>query len=412
MRRVVITGVGLVSPLGNNAADSWNALLAGKCAVGLTSSFDTSAFSCKISAEIKNFDPATALGLKDARRFELYTAYGIAAGTEALNDAGIHYESDDPQSERAGCLIGSGIGGLTTKCRDYANYLTDGPRRFTPFVVPASIINSTNGKLSILQNLKGPNLAIGTACATGLHCIGEAAWMILRGDADVMVAGGTESPIHPAGIGGFDNIHALSRRNDAPERASRPFDKDRDGFVLGEGAGVLVLEDYDHAKARGAKIYSELVGYGLCSDAYHFTAPSCNGAVRCMRMALNRAGIAPEKVDFVNAHGTSTPTGDISEAQAIREVFGSHADKLTVTSTKGATGHALGGAGGIEAVFTVLSIRDQIIPPTLNLENQDPNCPINVCAGAACRKPIDFAMKNNFGFGGTNATLIFKRLEQ
>ena len=410
MRRVVVTGIGLVSPLGNTAKSSWEALLAGKCAVRTISLFDPSAFNCRIAAEVTGFDAAVSLGAKDARRFERYTAFGVSAGIEALDDAGLDFTDNEHESERAGCLIGSGVGGLNTKCHDYAEYLTGGPRKFSPFVVPVSIINSTNGKLSILRHLKGPSIAIGTACSTGLHSIGEAAWMIARDDADVMVAGGTESPIHPAGIGGFDNIHALSRNNEDPQHASRPYDAARDGFVLGEGAGALVLEEYEHAKARGAKIYCEIVGYALTSDAYHFTAPSQEGAERTMRRVLERAHIGVDDVDFLNAHGTSTSLGDASEAAAIRAVFGSAADTLLVTSTKGATGHALGGAGGMEAVFTVLSIRDQVVPPTINLENQDSACPIRVCANVAREMPIRIAMKNNFGFGGTNAAMIFKKI--
>ncbi len=411
MRRVVVTGIGLVSPLGNSVKESWTSLLAGSSGISQITAFDASAFNCRIAGEVKNFDPVAVLGIKDARRFERFTAFGVAAAFQALDDANLVFEDKDRAAERAGCLVSSGIGGIYTKCHDYAEYLTGGPRKFSPFVVPVSIINSTNGKLSIARHLKGPNLAIGTACSTGLHSIGEAAWIIARDDADVMVAGGTESAIHPAGIAGFDNIHALSRRNDAPEKASRPFDKDRDGFVLGEGAGVLVLEEYEHALRRGAHIYCEIVGYALNADAYHFTAPAKDGAVRCMKLSLKRAGIAPEAIDFINAHGTSTPVGDASEASAIREVFGESTDKLLVTSTKGATGHTLGGAGGIEAVFTVLSIENQIVPPTLNLDNQDEACPIHICSGTAHKCTIRYAMKNNFGFGGTNASVIFKTLD-
>ncbi len=411
MRRVVVTGLGLISPLGNSVKESWSSLLAGTSGVSGINLFDPSAFNCRIAAEVKNFDPSLYLGAKDARRFERFTAFGVAAAFEALDDAKLAFEENEAEAERAGCLVSSGIGGIHTKCHDYAEYLAGGPRKFSPFVVPVSIITSTNGKLSIARNLKGPNLAIGTACASGLHSIGEAAWIIARDDADVMVAGGTESAIHPAGIAGFDNIHALSRRNDAPEKASRPFDKDRDGFVLGEGAGVLVLEEYEHALRRGAHIYCEVVGYGLNADAYHFTAPAKDGAARCMKLALKRANLTPDAIDFINAHGTSTPMGDASEANAIREVFGEHTDNIFVTSTKGATGHALGGAGGMEAVFTVLSIRDQIVPPTLNLENQDLKCPIRICSGAAQKCDITYAMKNNFGFGGTNASVIFKAFD-
>ena len=408
MRRVVVTGLGLISPLGNSVKEGWSSLLAGHSGISSITAFDASAFNCRIAGEVRNFDASLYLGAKDARRFERFTAFGVAAAFQALDDAKLAFEDTDAQAERAGCLMSSGIGGIYTKCHDYAEYLTGGPRKFSPFVVPVSIINSTNGKLSIARHLKGPSLAIGTACTSGLHSIGEAAWIIARDDADVMVAGGSESAIHPAGIAGFDNIHALSRRNEAPEKASRPFDKDRDGFVLGEGSGALVLEEYEHALRRGAHIYCEIAGYGLSADAYHFTAPSKDGAVRCMKLAIKHANIAASEIDFINAHGTSTPIGDASEAAAIREVFGDNTDQLLVTSTKGATGHALGGAGGMEAVFTVLSIQDQIVPPTLNLENQDPSCQIQICSGAAQKRAIRYAMKNNFGFGGTNASVIFK----
>jgi len=410
MRRVVVTGIGLVTPLGLDVKSSWEALLAGRSGIGPIERFDASAFGSRIAGEVKGFDATKVLPPKEARRFERYTAYGIAAATEAMQDAGLAFTGEESDSERAGVLIGSGIGGLDTKCRDFVSFLEQGPRRITPFVVPASIINSVSGQLSVLLHMKGPNFAVASACTTGLHAIGEASWIIARDDADIMLAGGTESPIHPLGLGGFDNIHALSRRNEMPQEASSPFDLSRDGFVLAEGAGVLVLEEYEHARARGAHIYCEIAGYGLCSDAYHFTAPSQEGAERCMRLALKRAKMDAQSVDFLLAHGTSTPMGDTSEAKAIRAVFGSKADTLVVTSTKGAMGHALGGAGGIEAAFTALSLEHQVAPATLNLREQDSQCPIHVCANTARDMAMRVAMKNNFGFGGTNASVILKRL--
>ncbi|MCF0253736.1 MAG: beta-ketoacyl-ACP synthase II [Duodenibacillus sp.] len=412
MRRVVVTGLGMVSPLGNDVASSWEALLAGKCGIGPITRFDASAFGSRIAGEVKGFDASLYLPAKEARRYESFILYGVAAGIQALDDAGLDFNGAlKDEAPRAGCVLGSGIGGLPMLCEAYATYLERGPRRFSPFLIPGSIINLAAGQLSIMRNLQGPNLATVSACSTGLHAIGEASWMIRRGDADVIVAGGCEGVICPDAVGGFDAMHALSRRNDDPEHASRPFDKGRDGFVIGEGAGVLVLEDYEHAVARGAKIYCELAGYGLSADAHHITTPSTEGPVRCMRMALEHAGLAPEDIDFLNAHGTSTPVGDVNESKAVRELFGERAEtELVVTSTKGATGHLLGGAGGIEAVFTVKAVAEQIAPPTINLEEQDPECRVNVCANAARPMAIRAAMKNNFGFGGTNATLVFKRL--
>ena len=368
MRRVVVTGLGMVSPLGLDVESSWKALLAGECGIGPITEFDASEFGCRIAGEVKNFDPAAGgLQAKEARRYDRYVQFAAAAATEALKDAGLDFVGKNEEGDRAGCIIGSGIGGLETICTV-------------------------------------------TACATGLHAIGEAAWIIRRGDADVMLAGGTEGTVCEVGIGGFDSMHALSRRNDDPAHASRPFDVDRDGFVMGEGCGLLVLEDYDHAVARGAKIYCELAGYGLSGDAYHITTPATDGPVRSMKMALNHAGLKPEDIDYLNAHGTSTSVGDINESRAVRELFGEHTDKLVVSSTKGATGHLLGGAGGIESVFTVLAIRDQVAPPTINIVNQDPECCINVCKDKPQQMEIRAAVKNNFGFGGTNATLVFKRV--
>ena len=411
MRRVVVTGLGMVSPLGLDVESSWKALLAGECGIGPITEFDTSEFGCRIAGEVKNFDPAAGgMQAKEARRYDRYVQFAAAAATEALKDAGLDFVGNNEAGDRAGCIIGSGIGGLETICVNYKAMLERGPRRISPFMIPGCIINMASGLVGIMKNLRGPNLATVTACATGLHAIGEAAWIIRRGDADVMLAGGTEGTVCEVGIGGFDSMHALSRRNDDPAHASRPFDVDRDGFVMGEGCGLLVLEDYDHAVARGAKIYCELAGYGLSGDAYHITTPATDGPVRSMKMALNHAGLKPEDIDYLNAHGTSTSVGDINESRAVRELFGEHTDKLVVSSTKGATGHLLGGAGGIESVFTVLAIRDQVAPPTINIVNQDPECCINVCKDKPQQMEIRAAVKNNFGFGGTNATLVFKRV--
>ena len=411
MRRVVVTGLGMVSPLGLDVESSWKALLAGECGIGPITEFDASEFGCRIAGEVKNFDPAAGgLQAKEARRYDRYVQFAAAAATEALKDAGLDFVGKNEEGDRAGCIIGSGIGGLETICVNYKAMLERGPRRISPFMIPGCIINMGSGLVGIMKNLRGPNLATVTACATGLHAIGEAAWIIRRGDADVMLAGGTEGTVCEVGIGGFDSMHALSRRNDDPAHASRPFDVDRDGFVMGEGCGLLVLEDYDHAVARGAKIYCELAGYGLSGDAYHITTPATDGPVRSMKMALNHAGLKPEDIDYLNAHGTSTSVGDINESRAVRELFGEHTDKLVVSSTKGATGHLLGGAGGIESVFTVLAIRDQVAPPTINIVNQDPECCINVCKDKPQQMEIRAAVKNNFGFGGTNATLVFKRV--
>lgn len=410
MRRVVVTGLGMVSPIGNDVASSWENCLAGKSGIGLIQSFDTTEFNCKIAGEVKDFDPSKYLAPKEARRLDRFMQFGIAAGVMALEDSGLEVTEDN--ATRIGCAIGSGIGGLPEICRNQDAFRDKGARRISPFLIPASIVNMISGQLSIMKGLKGPNIAYVTACSTGLHSIGESYWMIKRGDADVMLAGGAESTICPLGVGGFDNMHALSRRNDDPEKASRPFDKDRDGFVLGEGAGVLVLEDYEHAKARGAKIYAEIVGYGLTSDAFHMTTPDTDGPKRSMLMALERAGLKPEDIDYLNSHGTSTPLGDVNETKAIRAAFGDAADKLVVNSTKSMTGHLLGGAGGVEAVFTVLAVKNQISPPTINIENQDPECDLDYCANKARPMRIRYAMKNSFGFGGTNGTLIFAALAE
>lgn len=411
MRRIVVTGLGMVTPVGNDVQSSWKAILEGKSGVGPITRFDPKDFGSQIAAEVKDFDPTKYLPPKEARRFDRFVTYGVAAAIQAFTDSGLSYdESNVSEAERAGVMIGSGIGGLPMLCDAYGVYLERGPRRFSPFLIPGSIVNMAAGQVSIMCGLKGPNIAPVSACATGLHAIGEASWMIARGDADVMLAGGCESAMTPDAVGGFDNMHALSRQNETPQKASRPFDTARDGFVIGEGAGVVVLEEYEHALARGAHIYCELLGYGLSGDAYHITTPSTDGPMRSMKMALHHADISADAVDYVNAHGTSTPVGDINECKAIVGVFGEHAKKMWVSSTKGATGHALGAAGAIESIFTILAIRDQVVPPTINIENLDPECDVNICANTPVQTEIKIAMKNNFGFGGTNATLIFKKL--
>ena len=406
-RRVVVTGLGMISPLGNDLATSWKAALEGKSGVVRVTQFDASALGSQIAGEVKNFDASKYLGVKEVRRFDRFVHFGVVAGLMALEDSGL--EITDEFAPEIGCAIGSGIGGLPVICTNYSAYLERGPRRISPFMIPGCIINMASGQLAIMKNLKGPNIAHVTACSTGLHAIGEAMHIIRRGDATAMVAGGCESTIHPPPMGAFDAMHALSRRNDDPAAASRPFDKDRDGFVMGEGAGVLVLEELEHAKARGAHIYAEIVGYGLSGDAYHITTPSTDGPARCMRMALRNAGISPEDVQYLNAHGTSTAVGDTNEVKAIREVFGEHASKLVVNSTNAMTGHLLGGAGGIESSFTIKAIEEQISPPTINVVEQDPECDIDCCPNQARPMAIEYAMKNSFGFGGTNSTVIYRR---
>ena len=406
-RRVVVTGLGMISPLGNDLATSWKAALEGKSGVVRVTQFDASALGSQIAGEVKDFDASKYLGVKEVRRFDRFVHFGVAAGLMALEDSGL--EITDDFSPEIGCAIGSGIGGLPVICTTYSAYLERGPRRISPFMIPGCIINMASGQLAIMKNLKGPNIAHVTACSTGLHAIGEAMHIIRRGDATAMVAGGCESTIHPLSMGAFDAMHALSRRNDDPASASRPFDKNRDGFVMGEGAGVLVLEELEHAKARGAHIYAEIVGYGLSGDAYHITTPSTDGPARCMRMALRNAGISPEDVQYLNAHGTSTAVGDTNEVKAIREVFGEHASKLVVNSTKSMTGHLLGGAGGIESIFTIKAVEEQISPPTINVVEQDPECDIDCCPNQARPMAIEYAMKNSFGFGGTNSTVIYRR---
>ena len=411
-RRVVVTGLGCVSPVGNTVADAWANILAGQSGIDLITKFDASDFSCKIAGEVKNFDLGTYMSAKDARSMDSFIHFGVAAAAQAVADAGL--PTGDALNEelaiRIGCVIGSGIGGLPLIENTHAEYVSRGPRRITPFFVPASIINMVAGHVSMRFGFKGPNLAVVTACTTGLHCIGLAGRMIEYGDADIMVAGGTEATVSPLGVGGFAAMRALSTRNDDPKAASRPWDRDRDGFVLGEGAGVMVLEEYEHAKARGAKIYAELSGFGMSADAGHMTAPSMDGPRRAMVSALQNAGINADQVDYLNAHGTSTPLGDINETLAIKAALGDHAKKTVVSSTKSMTGHLLGGAGGIESIFTVLALYHQKAPPTINLLNQDPACDLDYCANTARDMKIDVALKNNFGFGGTNGSLIFKRI--
>ncbi len=411
-RRVVVTGLGCVSPVGNTVAEAWSNLLAGQSGVGLITKFDASAFGCKIAAEVRGFDLETYISAKEARSMDTFIHYGIAAAVQAVTDAGLPTGDalGEEAATRIGCVIGSGIGGLPLIESMHAEYLNRGARRISPFFVPATIINMTAGHVSMRFGFKGPNIAIVTACTTGLHCIGEAGRMIEYGDADVMIAGGSEATVSPLGIGGFASMRALSTRNDDPTTASRPWDKDRDGFVLGEGGGILVLEEYEHAKARGAKIYAELAGFGMSGDAGHMTAPNMDGPRRAMLSALRNAGVNPDQVNYLNAHGTSTPLGDLNESNAIKAALGDHAKKIVVNSTKSMTGHLLGGAGGIESVFTVLALHHQKSPPTMNIFNQDPECDLDYCANTARDMRIDVAVKNNFGFGGTNGSLVFKRV--
>jgi 3-oxoacyl-[acyl-carrier-protein] synthase II len=407
-RRVVVTGLGVISPVGNDVPSAWSALLAGRSGIGPITRFEASALHCRIAGEVKGFDVTSVMSAKEARRLDTFIHYGVAAATEALRDCGL--EVTDANRDRIGCVIGSGIGGLPMIEVNHSELLNRGPRRVSPFFVPGSIINMIGGTLSIMYGLRGPNLAIVTACTTGLHSIGDAGRMIEYGDADVMLAGGAESTICPLGVGGFDTMKAVSTRNDDPATASRPFDRDRDGFVLGEGAGIVVLEEYEHARRRGARMYCELAGFGMSADAYHMTAPNMDGPRRCMLVALRNAGINADEVDYLNAHGTSTPLGDINETKAIRAALGEHADRIVVNSTKSMTGHLLGGAGGIESVFTALALHHQVSPPTINIFNQDPECDLDYCANTAREMKIDVALKNSFGFGGTNGTLVFKRV--
>jgi 3-oxoacyl-[acyl-carrier-protein] synthase II len=410
-RRVVITGLGLISPVGNSVAEGWANLLAGQSGIDLITKFDASALSCRVAGEVRGFNVEEYIPGKEARHMDTFIHYGMAASVQAVRDAGLPTgeELTEESAERIGVIVGSGIGGLPLIEETQDEFRARGARRISPFFVPASIINMISGHVSIRFGFTGPNLAIVTACTTGLHCIGEAARLIQYGTADVMVAGGAESTVSPLGVGGFAAARALSTRNDDPKTASRPWDKDRDGFVLGEGSGVLVLEEYEHAKKRGAKIYAELAGFGMGADAYHMTAPNVDGPKRSMRAALRDAGINAEEVQYLNAHGTSTPLGDLNETNAIKLAFGDHAGKLVVNSTKSMTGHLLGGAGGLESVFTVLALHHQVSPPTINIQNQDPECDLDYCANTAREMRIDVAVKNNFGFGGTNGTLVFRR---
>jgi 3-oxoacyl-[acyl-carrier-protein] synthase II len=411
-RRVVVTGLGCVSPVGNTVPETWANLLAGKSGIGLITHFDASAFSCKIAGEVRGFNLESYMTTKEARTMDTFIHYGIAAAMQAVADAGLPTGDalGEEEATRIGCVIGSGIGGLPLIENTRTELMERGPRRISPFFVPASIINMTAGHVSMKCGFKGPNIAIVTACTTGLHCIGEAGRMIEYGDADVMVAGGSEATISPLGVGGFASMRALSTRNDDPATASRPWDKDRDGFVLGEGGGVVVLEEYEHAKARGARIYAELAGFGMSADAGHMTAPNMDGPRRAMVNAMRNAGVNPDQIDYLNAHGTSTPLGDINETNAIKAALGDAAKKTVVNSTKSMTGHLLGGAGGLESVVTILSIYHQKSPPTINLFNQDPECDLDYCANTARDMRIDVALKNNFGFGGTNGSLVFKRI--
>ena len=409
-RRVAVTGLGLITPVGSDVDSSWQNILAGQSGAATIDFFDASAFSTKFSASVKAFSSEAYFSKKEARKMDTFVHYGVAAGIQAINDAGLD-SADGLDLERVGVSIGSGIGGLPNIENQHSALLDGGPRKVSPFFVPSTIINMISGNLSIKYGYKGPNVCTVTACTTGTHNIGDAARFIEYGDADIMIAGGAEMATCPLGLAGFGAARALSTRNDDPAAASRPWDKDRDGFVLGDGAGVMVLEEYEHARARGATIYCEVAGYGMSGDAYHMTMPSESGegAARCMRLALKNAGLEPNDVDYVNAHGTSTPAGDIAETDAVKSTFGSHSESLLVSSTKSMTGHLLGAAGGIEAVFSVLAIRDQVAPPTINLDNPDDGCDLDYVANVKRPAKLNVAMSNSFGFGGTNGTLVFSR---
>ena len=409
-RRVVVTGLGIVSPVGNTIKVAWDNILAGKSGIGPIARFDVSAFTVRFGGEVRDFDVSDFIAKKDARRMSEFIHYGIAAASDAIKDSGI--EITDTNASRAGVAIGSGIGGLHSIETAYQSYLDGGPRKISPFFVPGSIINMIAGNLSIMYGMKGPNIAIVTACTTATHNIGVAARTIAYGDADIMIAGGAEMATCPTGIGGFSAARALSTRNDNPEAASRPWDKERDGFVLSDGAGVLVLEEYEMARARGADIYAEIAGFGMSGDAYHMTQPSQGGEgpAQCMDSALADAGLNHADVDYINAHGTSTPAGDVAETLAIKRSFGDQASSVAISSTKSMTGHLLGAAGGVEAVFSILALRDQVAPPTINLENADPECDLDYVPNTAREMKLDVAMSNSFGFGGTNGTLVFRRM--
>jgi 3-oxoacyl-[acyl-carrier-protein] synthase II len=409
-RRVVVTGLGIVSPVGNDLKSSWDNIKAGVTGVAAIDEFDTENFSAKIAATVKNFDAAPVISPKDQKKMDTFIHYGLVAADEALRDSGL--QITDANAERIGLAIGSGIGGLPMIEANHAKLEKSGPRKISPFFVPGSIINMISGNLSIKHGIKGPNIALVTACSTGTHSIGEAARIIKYGDADVMFAGGAEKASSPLGVAGFAAARALSTRNDDPAAASRPWDKDRDGFVLGDGAGVVVLEEYEYAKARGAKIYCEVAGFGYNSDAFHMTMPIADGsgAARCMQLALNDAGLNTGDVDYVNAHGTSTPAGDIAETNAIKKAFGDAASDLVISSTKSMTGHLLGAAGGIEAIFSIMAMQDSVVPPTINLDNPGEGCDLDYVPNTARDMNIDVALSNSFGFGGTNGTLVFKKL--
>lgn len=409
-RRVVVTGLGMVSPVGLNVKTSWDSILAGKSGIGPITHFDVSNYAVQFGGSVRDFDVSAIMSSKDARKMDVFIQYGIAAAVEAVADAGL--EVTEVNAERIGVAIGSGIGGLGTIEKNYETILNSGPRKVSPFLIPAAIINMISGHVSIRYGLKGPNIALVTACATATHSIGDAARLIEYGDADVMIAGGAEMATTPSGLGGFAAARALSTRNDDPATASRPWDKDRDGFVLSDGAGVVVLEEYETAKKRGANIYAEIIGYGMSGDAYHMTSPSegGDGAKRCMQYAMRNAHINPDAVNYINAHGTSTLAGDVAEIHAVKATFSAHASKLAMSSTKSMTGHLLGAAGGIEAIFTTLAIRDQVAPPTINIFNQDPACDLDLVAGSARNMKIDVALSNSFGFGGTNGTLVFRKI--
>ncbi|MFA6971254.1 MAG: beta-ketoacyl-ACP synthase II [Gallionella sp.] len=407
-RRVVVTGLGIVSPVGIGIPVAWSNIVAGKSGIVKISHFDASQFASQIAGEVRDFDVTQYLPAKDARRMGRFIHFGLVAGMEAFKDSGL--EVTEQNAERIGVNIGSGIGGLPTIEETHNDYLASGPRKISPFFIPGTIINMISGNLSVMYGLKGPNLAMVSACTTGTHCIGESARMIEYGDADVMIAGGSEATISPLAVGGFSSARALSTRNDDPATACRPWDKDRDGFIIGEGAGALVLEEYEHAKARGTRIYAEVTGYGMSGDAYHITSPNSDGPKRSMQNALKNAGLNADDVQYVNAHGTSTPLGDKNETEAIKLAFGDHAGRLVVNSTKSMTGHLLGGAGGIESIFSILAIHHQISPPTINIFEQDSECDLDYCANTARDMKINVAMNNNFGFGGTNGTLVFSKV--
>ena len=407
-RRVVVTGLGIISPVGNDVPTAWANLTAGKSGITRITRFDAKDFRAQIAGEVKDFDIGAYMPAKEARRMDSFIHFGLAASIEAIRDSGL--EITDANREMVGCMIGSGIGGLPLIEENHDEFKSRGARRISPFLIPGAIINMISGNLSIMFGLKGPNLAIVTACTTGLHCIGQSGRLIEHGDADVMIAGGAEATVCPLGVGGFASMQALSVRNDDPATASRPWDRDRDGFVLGEGAGIVVLEEYEHAKRRGAKMYVELIGFGMSADAYHMTAPDVDGPRRSMLNALRSAGVNADQVQYLNAHGTSTPLGDINETNAIKLALGEAARGIVVNSTKSMTGHLLGGAGGVESVFTALAVHQQVSPPTINIFNQDPECDLDYCANEARRMKIDVALKNSFGFGGTNGTLVFRRV--